>query len=31
MEALHRSGKVRWFGVSNFLPSQVRALASRLN
>jgi predicted oxidoreductase len=31
MDALHRSGKVRWFGVSNFLPSQVRALASRLN
>lgn len=29
-EELHRSGKVRWFGVSNFLPSQVRALAAHL-
>lgn len=27
---LHRSGKVRWFGVSNFTPSQVRALAAHL-
>jgi predicted oxidoreductase len=28
--ALHRSGKVRWFGVSNFSPSQVRALQAHL-
>jgi len=30
-DALHRSGKVRWFGVSNFLPSQVRALQAHWN
>jgi predicted oxidoreductase len=29
-EELHRSGKVRWFGVSNFKPSQVRALQAHL-
>lgn len=27
---LKESGKVRWFGVSNFLPSKVEALQSRL-
>ncbi len=27
---LHSSGKVRWFGVSNFLPSFVSLLQSRL-
>jgi predicted oxidoreductase len=27
---LHQAGKVRFFGVSNFLPSQVDALRSRL-
>ena len=27
-DALHRSGKVRYFGVSNFSPSQVLALQS---
>ena len=29
-DALHRSGKVRWFGVSNFSPSFVRTLQSGL-
>lgn len=29
-EALHRAGKVRWFGVSNFKPSQVRALQAHI-
>lgn len=29
-ERLRESGKVRWFGVSNFLPSKVEALQSRL-
>jgi len=28
-EKLHRQGKVRWFGVSNFAPSMLTALASR--
>lgn len=27
-DSLHSSGKVRWFGVSNFLPSQVALLKS---
>ena len=26
-DRLHRAGKVRWFGVSNFLPTTVAALA----
>lgn len=30
-EALHQSGKVRWFGVSNFTPSQYDLLQSRLD
>jgi predicted oxidoreductase len=29
-DTLHRAGKVRYFGVSNFLPSFVTALQSRL-
>lgn len=29
-EALHQSGKVRYFGVSNFLPAQFDLLQSRL-
>lgn len=29
-EKLHRAGKVRWFGVSNFPPSKVAALESAL-
>ncbi|MBI5707073.1 MAG: aldo/keto reductase [Armatimonadetes bacterium] len=28
--ALHRSGKVRWFGVSNFLPTHVSLLQKSL-
>jgi predicted oxidoreductase len=30
-EQLHKSGKVRYFGVSNFIPSFVSALQSRLS
>ncbi len=30
-DKLHRAGKVRWFGVSNFLPSFVSALQSALS
>jgi predicted oxidoreductase len=30
-DELHRSGKVRYFGVSNFLPSFVRALQAHLD
>src|SRR5690606_5227799 len=29
-EQLHREGKVRWFGVSNFSPSFVAALQAHL-
>ena len=28
---LHRAGKVRWFGVSNFTPSQIEQLARWVN
>ncbi len=31
MEILHQSGKVRYFGVSNFSPSQFELLRSRLD
>lgn len=31
MEILHQSGKVRYFGVSNFSPSQFNLLQSRLD
>ncbi len=30
-DGLHRAGKVRWFGVSNFTPSQVALLQSGLD
>lgn len=31
LEKLHKDGKVRYFGVSNFLPEQIAALESCLN